>query len=522
MPVEIVGLKGLLALPEVGEVVATLNLLQDLTANAALLTLLTGPRWAIGPRDLSCSATAPTSWPAAVRRTAAATGQRRVDEELADAGRHGPDRGRLARRRPRRPGRGALLRRGAGAVRAALRRAAPAAPPRGEPLLDLVRRIIDTTGVDVELASSVSPAARARRDNLDLFVKGVAEFQAVDGEVSLAALVSYLEAEDEQGTGLDVATPDRRRHRQAADRPPRQGAGVGRGLPRRGLRGASSRPAGRAPSGPSAPAVLPTPLRGDAGDLPAAAGVDGGASRRTPRTCKAHELQEELRLGLRRVHPGRATSSRCRRTCWNGGAQDAVRSVALPGATVRDAARGVGRAGRASWRGQQPGEGRRQPLLGRPCGRCRGRWTRTAPRCAAGSSAAALVVAEIADGRGGARPTEHDSTLVEAAAGRRLGRRAGAAARGGAVPARRRRRGAAALQPVGDVAGRAARRPRRFAEQLARPMPRPAVARRPGSAPGSTPGSRRTTSSSRSCSSTPTSCAAGPTSAWTTTRTCRS
>ena len=57
----------------------------------------------------------------------------------------------------------------------------------GEPLLDLVRRIIDTTGIDVELASSVSPAARARRDNLDLFVKAVADFQAVDGDVSLTA-----------------------------------------------------------------------------------------------------------------------------------------------------------------------------------------------------------------------------------------------------------------------------------------------------------------------------------------------
>ena len=51
----------------------------------------------------------------------------------------------------------------------------------GEPLLDLVRRIVDTTGIDVELASSVCPAAAARRDNLDLFVKAVAEFQAIDG-----------------------------------------------------------------------------------------------------------------------------------------------------------------------------------------------------------------------------------------------------------------------------------------------------------------------------------------------------
>ena len=77
----------------------------------------------------------------------------------------------------------------------------------GEPLLDLVRRIIDTSGLDVELASSVSPAAGARRDNLDLFVKAVAEFQAVDGDVSLPALLSYLQAESDDGTGLDQATP---------------------------------------------------------------------------------------------------------------------------------------------------------------------------------------------------------------------------------------------------------------------------------------------------------------------------
>ncbi|MGH3444379.1 MAG: ATP-dependent helicase, partial [Nocardioidaceae bacterium] len=42
IPVEIVGLSGLLRLPEVAEVVATLQLLHDLSANAAVLTLLTG------------------------------------------------------------------------------------------------------------------------------------------------------------------------------------------------------------------------------------------------------------------------------------------------------------------------------------------------------------------------------------------------------------------------------------------------------------------------------------------------
>ena len=53
VPVEIVGLGGLLHLPEVMDVTATLRLLDDVTANPDLIRLLTGPRWRIGPRDLA-------------------------------------------------------------------------------------------------------------------------------------------------------------------------------------------------------------------------------------------------------------------------------------------------------------------------------------------------------------------------------------------------------------------------------------------------------------------------------------
>ncbi len=35
----------------------------------------------------------------------------------------------------------------------------------------------------------------------------MAEFQSVDGDVTLPALLAYLTAEDDQGNGLDVATP---------------------------------------------------------------------------------------------------------------------------------------------------------------------------------------------------------------------------------------------------------------------------------------------------------------------------
>ncbi len=52
IPVEVVGLGGLLVVPEVQDVVATLRVLHDAGASDALARLLTGPRWRIGPRNL--------------------------------------------------------------------------------------------------------------------------------------------------------------------------------------------------------------------------------------------------------------------------------------------------------------------------------------------------------------------------------------------------------------------------------------------------------------------------------------
>src|SRR6266581_9770756 len=52
IPVEVVGLGGLLTVPEVQDVVATLRVMHDPGAADALARLLTGPRWRVGPRDL--------------------------------------------------------------------------------------------------------------------------------------------------------------------------------------------------------------------------------------------------------------------------------------------------------------------------------------------------------------------------------------------------------------------------------------------------------------------------------------
>ncbi|HEY3995256.1 MAG TPA: UvrD-helicase domain-containing protein [Mycobacterium sp.] len=53
IPVEVVGLAGLLSIPEVAEVVAMLRLVADPTAGAAAMRVLSGPRWRLGGRDIA-------------------------------------------------------------------------------------------------------------------------------------------------------------------------------------------------------------------------------------------------------------------------------------------------------------------------------------------------------------------------------------------------------------------------------------------------------------------------------------
>ncbi|GAC1386093.1 MAG: hypothetical protein NVSMB48_24280 [Marmoricola sp.] len=298
VPVEIVGLSGLLRLPEVAEVVALLTLMQDPLANASLVTVLTGSRWSVGPRDLSLLG--------ARSRELARHHFRDPDDEVAPETAadslaeiaDGLDPAEIpalmdAVEDPGPAPYSERARRIFAQVASELRTLRRAV---GEPLLDIVRRVIDVTGLDLELASATAPSAEARRENLDLFVKSVAEFQSIDGDVSLTALLAYLTAEDEQGNGLDLAVPSQ------ADSVKLLTVHRAKGLEWSSVfvacAGRTRFPSERGRTlWTSSPAILPAPLRGDAADLPQLAGFDKPALDTYREATKAHDAGEELRLG---------------------------------------------------------------------------------------------------------------------------------------------------------------------------------------------------------------------------------
>ncbi|MET7276910.1 ATP-dependent DNA helicase [Kribbella sp. NPDC005582] len=206
VPVEVVGLGGLLALPEVVDVVATLQAVNDLTANAAMLRILTGPRYRIGHRDLALLANR--------SRSLADTGARPAADDLVaalDAAVAGMDSTEVislaeAVDDPGSEAWGyspeALTR--FKELSAELRELRAHA---GEPLLDLVRRVISTIGLDVELTATPDHLNSGRRDHLAAFLDAVGNFVSTESDGSLDGLLAYLAAEEEYAAGLDLAVP---------------------------------------------------------------------------------------------------------------------------------------------------------------------------------------------------------------------------------------------------------------------------------------------------------------------------
>jgi DNA helicase-2/ATP-dependent DNA helicase PcrA len=203
VPLEILGVGGLLLEPEVVDVVATLRVLADPSRGDALMRLLTGARWRIGPRDIAAlgrwarQLLKPRGAEPAAALAASSAAEPEPDDvderSIIDALDELPPSSWLS------PDGHARMARLSGELRALRARLA-------QPLPDLVADVIRTTGLDVEvLAGATSTAGRA---NLDRLVEVAADFtEAGDaaGQVGLPAFLDYLDAAAAEERGLERA-----------------------------------------------------------------------------------------------------------------------------------------------------------------------------------------------------------------------------------------------------------------------------------------------------------------------------
>lgn len=200
VPVEVVGLAGLLGVPEVADVVATLRTVADPTAGAAAMRVLAGPRWRLGARDIAAL------WRRAVELDDAGT----VDEGavadrvvaqvapdadtacLADAI---ADPGPAAAYSPTGYARIVELGRELTALRGHLT----------HPLPELVAEVRRVLGVDIEVrAARPVSSGWAGTEHLDAFADVVADYASRPG-ATVAGLLAYLDAAEQVENGLAPA-----------------------------------------------------------------------------------------------------------------------------------------------------------------------------------------------------------------------------------------------------------------------------------------------------------------------------
>jgi DNA helicase-2/ATP-dependent DNA helicase PcrA len=205
VPVEVVGLGGLLDAPEVADLVAVLRVLYDATANTGLLRLLTGPRWRIGLRDLDAMGRRASALVRGGAVPVEAGAPLRIGSDEAEVGalcdvlEHLDD-ADLIRSAPLSPEADRRLRRLAGEL-ATLRRRVD------QPLPDLIADIERTTGLDIELEASPARLRRGRRANVLAFLDVAADFVGLDGQTDLGAFLASLDAAEKAEDGYDIGVP---------------------------------------------------------------------------------------------------------------------------------------------------------------------------------------------------------------------------------------------------------------------------------------------------------------------------
>ena len=312
IPCEVVGLGGLLSVPEVQDVVATLRVLHDASASDALARLLTGPRWRIGPRDLVAlgrrardlargvderdpvspgdqapAADAVSDVPVdalseALTDLTAETGS--LVEALDDLG----DPARYS-------------------VTGCARLSSLADELRylrehvSRPLADLIAEVERTLSLDIEVAARPGGDLASARADLDAFTDVAATFAGDQPEPTLGAFLAYLAAAQQEEFGLETGRVGE------SDTVKLLTVHAAKGLQWPAIFVPGLAAGDRSQVFPARPRVstrwtdnarlIPFRLRGDVADLPDLPSLEADALEAFTAACSARDLAEERRLG---------------------------------------------------------------------------------------------------------------------------------------------------------------------------------------------------------------------------------
>ncbi|RFS84923.1 ATP-dependent helicase [Actinomadura spongiicola] len=326
IPVEVVGLGGLLTVPEVQDVVATLRTMHDPTAGASLARLLTGPRWRLGPRDLVAlgrrartlaqeaarditrpetsepegppddppSETPPSDDPSSdpLRQLVSELNQETgslVDalDDLGPPQAYSPEGyGRLRRLRDE-------LRTLRGQV--------------GLPLPDLVNEVERALGLDIEVAARSGLDPVTARADLDAFIDAATTFAGDAEDPTLGAFLAYLKAAETEEFGLEAGrvgeTDSVKLLTVHASKGLEWPVVIVPGLSYVPQKNGAPAKGSIFPSPPqnatrwtANPRVLPFMLRGDRADLPPLNGLEKDDLTAFDEACSERDLREERRL----------------------------------------------------------------------------------------------------------------------------------------------------------------------------------------------------------------------------------
>ncbi|WKG05268.1 ATP-dependent helicase [Mycolicibacterium sp. HK-90] len=198
VPVEVVGVAGLLAVPEVADLVAMLRLVAEPAAGSAVMRVLTGPRWRFGARDIAAlwrRARELDDRPVGEPSAAEIVAQAAPDADSACLADAICDPGAAELYSPPGYQRIEALARELTMLRAHL----------SHPLPELVAEVRRVTGLDAE-ARAARPvgAGWTGTENLDTFCDLVADFAGRSGG-SVLALLAYLDVASEVENGLAPA-----------------------------------------------------------------------------------------------------------------------------------------------------------------------------------------------------------------------------------------------------------------------------------------------------------------------------